>query len=82
MAVESSKSKRQKSSRDENLDNFEKMITNCGNESGAHLLYNGPCDVIGECVKVKTNISVTLLGKSQRLVSGRKQSKVYFNILF
>ena len=39
-----------RNAKEENLDNFGKMITNCGNEQGAHFLYNGPCDVIGRQV--------------------------------
>ena len=41
---------KKRTTKEENLDNFGKMITNCGNEQGAHFLYNGPCDVIGRRV--------------------------------
>jgi len=46
---QNSKSKKREP-RDLNLDNFSRMITTCNNDLGSHILYNGPCDVIGRRV--------------------------------
>ena len=55
-------SRRSTNTKEENLGNFGKMITNCGNEQGAHFLYNGPCDVIGRQVLsiISTELDISM----------------------
>ena len=47
---QNAKPKKSRDPRDLNLDNFSRMITTCNNDLGSHILYNGPCDVIGRRV--------------------------------
>lgn len=50
LSIEQNAKPKKRDPRDLNLDNFSRMITTCNNDLGSHILYNGPCDVIGRRV--------------------------------